>query len=214
MISIESGTAFGPIHFERDPDSRILGLVQDSGDEREDDALVIREECIPRLVRELNAIAPQPVTGWDDFQREVGAWQDGTFPDATRQSVIAHFGEEAEELRFAVALGNEKIAEEAADCFLLLIGLANKCGFSLIDAARAKFGRNQDRKWGTVTAEGYTKHTAEEPSIPDVRHCRVCGCTDRNCLGCIERTGERCYWVDEDLCSACVGAEGGESHVK
>lgn len=34
--------------------------------------------------------------------------------------------------------------------------------------------------------------------------CRVCGCTDLDCSGCIERTGSPCYWVEPDLCSACV----------
>jgi hypothetical protein len=37
----------------------------------------------------------------------------------------------------------------------------------------------------------------------EVRRCRVCGCTDDDCSGCIERTGKPCYWVEEDLCSAC-----------
>lgn len=38
-------------------------------------------------------------------------------------------------------------------------------------------------------------------SVFDVRTCRVCGCTDdRACPG-------GCYWVEEDLCSACVGKE-------
>lgn len=34
--------------------------------------------------------------------------------------------------------------------------------------------------------------------------CRVCGCTDDDCSGCIERTGEPCMWFEPDLCSACV----------
>ncbi|MBT7163463.1 MAG: hypothetical protein HN904_11830, partial [Victivallales bacterium] len=34
-----------------------------------------------------------------------------------------------------------------------------------------------------------------------VRECRVCGCTDGDCQGCIERTGEACHWVEWDLCS-------------
>ncbi len=38
------------------------------------------------------------------------------------------------------------------------------------------------------------------------RKCRVCGCTEANCTGCVERTGMACYWVSEDLCSACVSA--------
>ena len=37
-----------------------------------------------------------------------------------------------------------------------------------------------------------------------VRSCRVCGCTDNDCRQCIEKTGEPCYWVAADLCSACI----------
>jgi hypothetical protein len=35
------------------------------------------------------------------------------------------------------------------------------------------------------------------------RKCRICGCTDDDCSQCIERTGEPCHWVDQNLCSAC-----------
>lgn len=38
----------------------------------------------------------------------------------------------------------------------------------------------------------------------DKRRCRLCGCTDDDCSGCIERTGQPCYWVAPDLCSACA----------
>ena len=34
--------------------------------------------------------------------------------------------------------------------------------------------------------------------------CRVCGCTDDDCRGCIERTGRPCHWVEPNLCSACA----------
>jgi hypothetical protein len=44
-------------------------------------------------------------------------------------------------------------------------------------------------------------------SVKAERVCRVCGCTDLDCRGCIERTGEPCYWVEPDLCSACKPAE-------
>lgn len=40
--------------------------------------------------------------------------------------------------------------------------------------------------------------------MPSVRACCVCGCTDNDCRGCIERTGRPCYWVEADLCSACL----------
>lgn len=39
-----------------------------------------------------------------------------------------------------------------------------------------------------------------------VRTCRVCKCTEDNCQQCVEKTGELCYWVELDLCSACKGA--------
>ena len=36
--------------------------------------------------------------------------------------------------------------------------------------------------------------------------CRVCvcGCTDDDCYRCWEKMGEICFWVEEDLCSACT----------
>ena len=40
--------------------------------------------------------------------------------------------------------------------------------------------------------------------MADIQRCRVCGCTNYDCRGCIERTGERCHWVEKDLCSACA----------
>lgn len=47
---------------------------------------------------------------------------------------------------------------------------------------------------------------AARPWLVNERSCRVCGCTDLNCAGCIERTGSPCYWVEDDLCSACAGS--------
>lgn len=39
--------------------------------------------------------------------------------------------------------------------------------------------------------------------------CRVCGCTEDDCSGCMEKTGEPCHWTDSSktLCSACAGAD-------
>jgi len=34
--------------------------------------------------------------------------------------------------------------------------------------------------------------------------CRVCRCTNGDCMLCVERTGEPCHWVKSDLCSACL----------
>jgi hypothetical protein len=46
----------------------------------------------------------------------------------------------------------------------------------------------------------------EESEAAEVGTCRICGCTDADCRQCVEKTGEPCHWVEEDLCSACVGA--------
>ncbi len=37
-----------------------------------------------------------------------------------------------------------------------------------------------------------------------VQTCRVCSCTEDDCRQCIAKTGEPCYWVESDLCSACL----------
>lgn len=42
------------------------------------------------------------------------------------------------------------------------------------------------------------------------RQCRVCGCTDDDCASCLERTGQPCWWVEADLCSACDGIGDGD----
>lgn len=36
--------------------------------------------------------------------------------------------------------------------------------------------------------------------------CRLCGCTEADCLGCMEKTGHPCAWTDDTktLCTACV----------
>lgn len=43
---------------------------------------------------------------------------------------------------------------------------------------------------------------AKETHTPGT--CRKCGCTDTDCRQCIEKTGVPCYWIEPDLCSACV----------
>lgn len=43
------------------------------------------------------------------------------------------------------------------------------------------------------------------PLFDGEQRCRVCGCTDLDCSWCAERTGEPCFWVEPDHCSACAG---------
>ena len=48
-------------------------------------------------------------------------------------------------------------------------------------------------------------HLGRFPLFDGEPRCRVCGCTAVDCSGCYERTGQPCFWVDPDLCSACTG---------
>ncbi len=63
------------------------------------------------------------------------------------------------------------------------------------------------RTWlpeGMAFGGGAVTASAEEAeTVTAIRACRDCGCTEEDCRDCIERTGEPCHWVEEDLCSAC-----------
>lgn len=112
------------------------------------------------------ADAPWPL-GLDRFQREVGHWAEQTFPKATDTSVCIHLGREVAELRGWCAAAERspvetaEIAAEAADCFLLLLHLAHRCDFSLLDAAHAKMATNRQRTWGEPDAAGVVEHVRE-----------------------------------------------------
>lgn len=81
-----------------------------------------------------------------------------------------------------------RISQAIADCQAitnLAEGIEDELGEAVIALADHMAAR----------LAGYTRNCAS---------CRVCGCTDDDCHQCIERTGEPCHWVEEDLCSACV----------
>jgi NTP pyrophosphatase (non-canonical NTP hydrolase) len=101
----------------------------------------------------------------NDFQNRVGMWAESVFTRATPGSIVAHLRREVEELGAATHLGPwEDEVEEAADCLLLLLHLAHKRGYSLLAAATAKFGENQQRRWGQPDAEGVVEHV--RPDAP------------------------------------------------
>ena len=58
--------------------------------------------------------------------------------------------------------------------------------------------------WAVEFADGELRyhHVGDLDDVVEQK-CRVCGCTDRDCFLCVERTGEPCEWVAADLCSAC-----------
>lgn len=81
-------------------------------------------------------------------------------------------------------------------------------------AHSADGGDGRLRDWptdGTLRALGAAKVTVVEgeglellDGIARRRSCRVCGCTNlKACPG-------RCWWVEPDLCSSCVGKEAAD----
>lgn len=105
------------------------------------------------------------------FQREVGAWADGTFPQSDWHSIITHLRAEVDELREAVGQSpsyepvSVEARKEAADCLLLLLHFAHKEGFDLVAEARIKHEANMRRTWETdAGAKGYWKHVEGDGS--------------------------------------------------
>lgn len=99
----------------------------------------------------------------DEYQREVGAWGDATFPKSTADTVFSHLREEFEELAAVAATIPENAqydeAEEVADCFILLVQFAHKKGFSLFAVAERKMEVNRARTWKTDPEPGgHFKH--------------------------------------------------------
>jgi ParB/RepB/Spo0J family partition protein len=57
---------------------------------------------------------------------------------------------------------------------------------------------------GSAKGQGMKVKGGRKKKTGAVRKCRVCGCTDDDCSQCVEKTGEPCHWVEDDLCSACL----------
>ena len=87
------------------------------------------------------------------FQREVSEWAAKTFPHQTPRSKISHLRKEIEEL--ADDDGN---GEEMADCFILLLNLAEMAGVDLMTEAQRKMEINRNRTWGAPDADGVCQH--------------------------------------------------------
>ena len=76
-----------------------------------------------------------------------------------------------------------------------------------IDKKEAEAYLKTHRKLFHKVKDGYKGQEWEVDEFEIWQQCRVCGCTDDNCAQCVEKTGEPCYWIELDLCSAC--AKGG-----
>ncbi len=65
---------------------------------------------------------------------------------------MAHLRREVDEL------AADHSPEEAADCFILLLGHAHENGYDLLAAAKRKMAINYERKWGEPDEEGVVEH--------------------------------------------------------
>ncbi len=93
--------------------------------------------------------------------KEITAWQNETFGQATPLSKIAHLAEELQELVADLKSDNPERRLEYADCFFLLFGSAAADGMTYEDicsAIQEKFEINKARKWGKPDSEGVVRH--------------------------------------------------------
>jgi hypothetical protein len=96
-----------------------------------------------------------------NFQTIVGERGDAVFPGGTPDSVVAHLKKEVEEL------AESHNPEEAADCLLLLLHHAHRCGYDLMIEAFKKFEINKKRKWGEPDESDVVEHIREDPVGPN-----------------------------------------------
>jgi len=150
----------------RDVAERLLEYLRIESElsQRRDDLVNMAEDHVSALssalaapTTEQSSAVQQPTL--DSLAAEIREWQNVTFPQATPASASKHLLKEAHEL---VAAPTDP--EEMADILLLIIGVANKAGVDLVEAAAAKLAKNKARKWGPVNAEGFVEHvrTPEE----------------------------------------------------
>lgn len=101
-----------------------------------------------------------------DLFEQISNWQAATFPDSTVLSKLKHLEDELIELREASEHGwSAEIQLELADCFILLIGIADKCGESYDSVCKwidFKMNINKDRKWGEPDLFGVVNHIKED----------------------------------------------------
>lgn len=125
----------------------------------------------PRPGRHVVTGRPRDDQGWAQrrvvnyFHAVVSAWQHRTFPDANSNSIFTHFLKEVNELHNALLNPTppHNIAEEAADCYLLLIALADHQGFDLELAAEQKMTVNRNRTW-TDQGGGHLEYVRDQAS--------------------------------------------------
>lgn len=95
---------------------------------------------------------------WDtvELQRAVAEWAERTFGHPPLEVILAKADDEFRELQAAAT--PEERAEEAADVVLLLMHLAHRDGFNLMNAVGRKFQIVQERVWAAPDERGVFRH--------------------------------------------------------
>lgn len=106
-------------------------------------------------------------TSLEDLQNRVGQWAARTFTRSTNVTIVTHLEREVRELLAEVEeevrlpggpRNTQRIAEEAADCAMLLLHLCERNRIDLAHHIKRKFAVNQQREWGVEDAEGVKSH--------------------------------------------------------
>lgn len=102
--------------------------------------------------------------------KTITKWQREVFPHATVESCAAHLKEELDEIIEAhkkvkpINMHHEELDElhaEFADAYILLVGMMDRAGLTLVDleiAVYEKMRINKQRKWGQPDERGVVKH--------------------------------------------------------
>jgi hypothetical protein len=104
-------------------------------------------------MRPAASCARPPITGLDMLAAEIVAWQRATFPHGTAASAADHLLREAVELQDVPT-----DADEIADVFLLIVGVADRAGVNLADAVARKLAINRARTWGEPDEMNVVEH--------------------------------------------------------
>jgi NTP pyrophosphatase (non-canonical NTP hydrolase) len=102
------------------------------------------------------------------MQKSIGHWCRKKFPDQDEQMIMAHMGEEQEELHDAVFAPfrpqeqmQKEVGEEIADNIILLLTLAEHLGINAVGEVRQKQRKNLKAKWELSPEHGYHKRVKE-----------------------------------------------------
>ena len=118
-----------------------------------------KEKAVYCNYKESKRISEMSLT---DIMAGVNEWQDKTFPNSTPLSCVSHLNKEVHELILEVSRRRQSgIEEELADCAILIMGLAGRCGIDLQFAIHKKMTVNRLRKWGQSDANGVIEHVKQ-----------------------------------------------------